>query len=131
MSTLMGEASTTLPDGTVLSLVMNNPAWWAVEATLDQSWLEAVEHIAKAQATNRPPQNRVMAALLYGATRAHHADLTLDECGDLMKRHGVTIAPDLGAAINGSIPWAENESGEAKPAPAPAPKRKRGAGGKR
>jgi hypothetical protein len=54
-------------------------------------------------------------ALLYGATRANHATLGLDDCGGLLRGGGMDIMTPLYDAVAGSLKFAEPGSGEAKP----------------
>jgi len=124
---LKGEASVTVAGETYL-LVMNNAAWMAAEAVLDQSFLDITVEIVTAGARNQNLKLSTAAALLYGATRAHHPEVDLDGCGGLLRGGGMSMMTPLYEAVAGSLKFAEPDSGEAKPVAARAKKKPRGTG---
>jgi hypothetical protein len=126
MIPLRGEATAQLGDRT-LTLVLDNNAWGEIEEVLDLSYIDLLAKLAASEIAGRAPKNRVMRAVLWGATRAHHPELTLDQCGDLLMLH-----PDLHGPLSEAMvrstrsaePVAEDDApGEAKPAKGPAKKR--------
>lgn len=123
MNPLMGEATVDLPD-LKLELVMNNGAWVQVEQVLDMSYLDALASLVEAEIMGRAPKLGVTRAILWGATRANHPEITLDECGQLVMEHGEGVLAPLGRAVRGSIKLKDPDQGEAKPPKPPAAKRK-------
>lgn len=125
---LVGEATVTFDDTDelgeksprTLDLVMNNAAWMAVESITKVSYLETISELAQCEVSGRAPLLGTVGALLYGATRAKHRSITLDECCDLMKMDDGEIASAIGEAIRGSLRFKATEPGEAKPAKRPA-----------
>lgn len=128
MNPLKGEAVAVLPDRT-LSLTLDNDKWCQIEEVLDLSYLDVLAKLAAGEIAGRSPKNRLMRALLWGATRQHHPELTLEACGDLLMVH-----PDLHGPLSEVIvrstrseepPVEEPAPGEAAPAVKPATKRKK------
>lgn len=124
---LIGEADAILPaEGEVaertLHLVMNNSAWFAVEDLLDKSYADVFAEVVLAEVQQRSVKLKTSAALVFGATRRDHDELTLDDCAELVKGHGSIVLPALGKAMRASIKLREPEPGEAKPAGTPATK---------
>lgn len=114
MNPLMGEAEATL-DGKIYRLVMNNGAWAAVERVLDDSYIDIIADMVRREVAGKSPKNSVVGALLWGAFRAHHPEISLSECGDLMMEHMTVFNEPLGLAIRHSIKLKEPEPGEAMP----------------
>lgn len=126
---LTGEATAQAGDIT-LSLAMTNRAWMAAEqAAGGRNYLLLLLDLATAEAAKEPPPASLMSAILYGATRRDHPQLTQDDCIDLMVEFP-DIAVPLSEAIAGSIKLEDRDQGEAK-APAAAQKSRRGTGTKR
>jgi hypothetical protein len=124
---LKGEATVHVA-GETYHLVMDNAAWMAAEAVLDSSFLDITVEIVTAAAQKRHLKLSTGAGLLYGATRANHATLGLDDCGGLLRGGGMDIMTPLYDAVAGSLKFAEPGSGEAKPEAARAKKKPRGSG---
>lgn len=132
MIQLRGEAEAVLPDGRTLHLVMDNEAWVTVEEILDKPFLDVLGYLISCEEIRDPEKpGRILQraktvrlgtsrAVLYGATREHHPELTLRECGALMTAHVVEIGGPLGKAIQGSIRLKDPDQGEAMPAEMPA-----------
>lgn len=127
MNPLKGEAVAQAGDRT-LSLSLDNDKWCQIEEVLDLSYLDVLAKLATGEIAGRSPKNRLMRAILWGATREHHPDLTLEACGDLLMVH-----PDLHGPLSETIvrstrseepPAEEPETGEAVPAKKPAKKSK-------
>lgn len=130
MNPLKGEATVEV-DGSTLTLVLDNNAWCEIEEVLDLSYLEVLAKLFASAVEDRPPQNRIMRAILWGATREHHPELTLRDCGDLLMRHSALFDP-LSVVVSGSTlsvePVAEDDaSGEAMPATKPASRKRKSA----
>lgn len=110
INAMIGEA-TFETGGETLSLVMDNGAWVVAEDLLDQSMLEIVGRLQSWAQQDRPPRIGTMRALLWGATRLHHPEMTIDQCGDALNRwpdlHGA-----LGKAISGSLTWRDADEGQ-------------------
>lgn len=125
---LVGESEVTFDDTDetgersprTLNLVMNNRAWIEVEGVTRVSYLETIAELATCEKDGRAPMLGSVGALLYGATRAKHRSITLDEACDLMKMDDGAIADALGVAIRGSLRFKVPEPGEVKPGIAPA-----------
>lgn len=129
---LRGEAEAVLPDGRTLHLVMDNEAWVTVEEILDKPFLDVLAYLISCEEIRDPSKpGKILQraktvrlgtsrAVLYGATREHHAELTLRECGALMTAHVAEIAGSLGKAIQGSIRLKDPDQGEAMPGETPA-----------
>ncbi|UYY77794.1 hypothetical protein [Sphingomonas sp. R1] len=128
MIQLRGEAEAVLSDGRTLRLVMDNEAWVTVEEILDKPFLDVLGYLISCEEI-RDPSNpkRILQraktvrlgtsrAVLFGATREHHPELTLRDCGALMTAHIAEIGGALGKAIQGSIRLKDPDQGEAMPA---------------
>lgn len=116
---LRGEATAQAGERT-LTLVLDNSGWAAVEELLDVSYLDLLAKLVADNLAGRAPQNRFMRAILWGATRAHHPEMTLEECGDALMRDPSLHEP-LAEVVRASTQSQEPvQPGEAKPAKKPA-----------
>ncbi len=132
MIQLRGEAEAVLADGRTLRLVMDNEAWVTVEEVLDRPFLDVLGYLISCEEIRDPASpKRVLQkaktvrlgtsrAVLFGATREHHPELTLRDCGALMTAQMAEIGGPLGRAIQGSIRLKDPDQGEAMPADLPA-----------
>lgn len=130
MIPLRGEATAQLDDRT-LTLVLDNGAWCEIEEVLDLSYLDILAKLATGEIAGRAPKNRMMRAILWGATRMHHAELTLEQCGDMLMAqpdlHG-PLSEVMVRSTRSQEPVVEDaEPGEAMPAKKPAPRKKKSA----
>lgn len=139
MAKLLGKADAVYDAGdgepVVLHFVMDNEAWIEIEELLDLPYWEVFEYLILCEELRDPKTNRVIRkgkhirlkvgrALLFGATRFNHPELTLHDCGEIWKSHADAIGDAIGAAVMGSLPikaGGDDASGEAKPGTAPAP----------
>src|SRR5690242_9428706 len=69
-----------------LTLVLHNGAWCEIEEVLDLSYMDVLAKLATGEIAGRAPKNSMMRAILWGATRAHHPEMSLTECGDALMR---------------------------------------------
>lgn len=116
---LRGEASAELDDRT-LTLVLDNGAWCEIEEVLDLSYLDIIAKLATGEIAGRSPKNRIMRAILWGSTRQHHDEMTIDECGDLLMLHPNLHGPLSQIIVRSTRSQEPAEPGEAKPAKTPA-----------
>lgn len=82
---LTGGVEVTCPDGTALTLVLDNNALCEIEDALDKPINAVFADAGKGRLS-------ATRALLWGATRRHHPDMTLEECGDLLSEPGLAEA---------------------------------------
>lgn len=116
---LRGEATAQAGERT-LTLVLDNSAWCEIEEVLDTSYLDLLATLFRGELEGRSPKNRIMRAILWGATRAHHPEMTLEQCGDALMRDPSLHEP-LAEVVRASTQSQEPaEPGEAKPAKKPA-----------
>jgi hypothetical protein len=127
---LLGEAEAIVPgigdDGAdlTLQLKLGNPEWVLVERQLGTSYLDVISALVTAEISGRSASLGDTRAVLWAATRRHHAEeLTLEDCGELVTQFGGSVLGPLGEAIRGSIKMKEPDQGEAKPARTPATKK--------
>lgn len=131
---LLGEAEAVVPgvgkDGAELRLhlKLGNPEWVLAERTLGgTSYLDIVTSMVTAELSGKSVSLETARAVLWAATRRHHKELTVEDCGELVAQFGSSVMPALGEAIRGSIKVKEPDQGEAEPAKVPA-KKKAGTG---
>lgn len=117
---LLGEAEAVLsgaaPDGgdLPLHLVLGNSAWVQVERALGgTSYLDVISSLITTEVAGLSAPLETTRAVLWGATRKHHGELTLDQCGDIVVQFGPDVLPALGEAMRGSVKFKESEPGEA------------------
>ncbi len=138
MAKLLGKADAVYDAGdgdpTVLRLVMDNEAWIEIEELLDLPYWEVFEYLILCEELRDPKTNRVIRkgkhirlkvgrALLFGATRFHHPELTLHECGEIWKGQADALGDAIGTAVMGSLPIkvaGSDAPGEAQPGLSPA-----------
>lgn len=121
MNPLRGEAIAQAGDQQ-LKLTLDNNAWVEIEEVLDISYLDILLQLAQGEIAGRSPKNRLMRAILWGATREHHPELTLSGCGDLLMQYPSLHDPISEAIVRSSRSEEPVEPGEAEPAKAPAKK---------
>lgn len=123
---LRGEATAQLDDRT-LTLALDNSAWCEIEEVLDLSYLDVLAKLAAGEIAGRSPPNRIMRAILWGATRTHHDDLTLTDCGDMLMLHPELHGPISEVLMRSTRSQESPALGEAKPAKKPAPRKRKSA----
>jgi hypothetical protein len=131
MIQLRGEAQVEL-SGRTLHLAMDNEAWVTVEEILDRPFLDVLNYLIACEEVRDPgnpakvlrraksPKLGTTRAVLFGATREHHPELSLRDCGALITAYSAEIGPALGKAMMGSIRLKDPDQGEAMPAETPA-----------
>lgn len=92
---MFGESRLPLSDGRELTLRFDFGALVEAEEAADLG----TEEIMKAMAGGKP-RLKIARAMLYGALRYHHPDVTLGEVGDLMLTDGDAISQAMGAAMS-------------------------------
>lgn len=117
---LLGEAGAVVPglgdEGADLKLhlKLGNPEWVLTERELGgQSYLDIIASMVAAEMSGRSASLETTRAVLWAATRRHHKELTIDDCGELVTQFGGIVLGPLGEAIRGSIKTKEPEPGEA------------------
>ena len=127
---LLGEAEAVIPgvgeEGAdlPLHLKLGNAEWVLAEQQLGgQSFLDIISSMVTAELAGLSPALGTTRAVLWAATRRHHSDLTIDDCGEMVTQFGPAVLGPLGEAIRGSIKTKEPDTGEAGPAKAPATKK--------
>lgn len=115
---MKGEAEAKLADGRTIKLAFNVNAWVAIEEQLDLTMPEILEKIASNKASLA-----IQRAIMWGGLRKHHAEMSLEDAGDVM----VEAAEAMRAGLEGGAARAEEGAGETSEDP---PKRRRGAGTK-
>ena len=91
---LFGEARLQLADGQELTLRFDFNALCEAEEAADAS----TEEMMKAMAAGSP-RLKLARALLYGALRYHHRQLSLEEAGELFMTDSEAVSEALGKAI--------------------------------
>lgn len=120
---LRGEATAQLGDRT-LTLALNNQRWCEIEELLDLSYLDVLAKFAAGEEAGRSPPNRLTRPILWGATREHHPEMSLDDCGNALMQYPSLHGP-LSEVIRDSTRSLEPVlPGEAEPATKPASKNK-------
>lgn len=116
---LLGEADATLPGAGAdetdlkLHLVLGNAAWVQVERALGgKSYLDVIGSLITAELSGQSAPLETTRAVLWGATRKHHSELTVDQCGDIIIQYGENVLPSLGEAMRGSVKFKETAPGE-------------------
>lgn len=120
---LLGEAEAVVPGvgkggaDLNLHLKIGNAEWVLAERALGGvSYLDIVTSLVRPELEGRSAALDTTRTALWAATRRHHSDLTVDDCGELVAQFGEYVLPALGEAIRGSIKLKEPDVGEAKPA---------------
>lgn len=106
-----GEITVPRKAGGELRLKFDTNAMVEVE---DAAGMDMVELFARLEA--KRPSLKLMRALVYGGTRAHHPALSLTDCGDLLDEEGETLFEKMIAALSATLPEpaeADDEGGEA------------------
>ena len=117
---LKGEAEAKLEDGRTIRLVFNANAWIAAEELLGKSTPEVLAELATERASLKTQR-----AIVWAGLRKHHAEIELEEAGDLL----VELAEAMGKGLTGGLPQAEEGASEDGEDPPRRPRR--GAGTKR
>jgi hypothetical protein len=112
---IYGEARATLDDGRELTLRFDMAALIEAEEAADSRTEEMMAEFA-----NGGARLKTARAMLYGALRYHHSDLTLEDVGDLLLTDGEAISEAMG---HGMQEMADRRSKNGKGA-APAPQAK-------
>jgi hypothetical protein len=123
---LRGEATAQLGDRT-LTLVLDNERWWQIEELLDTSMYDIRARLHLDAAAQRSPKNHTASALLWGATREHHGDLTMVDCGNLLITNPKLHDALFQAVLDSTTSQEPAEPGEAKPAKEPANRKRKSA----
>ncbi|QUT07913.1 hypothetical protein KFK14_11290 [Sphingobium phenoxybenzoativorans] len=108
-----GEAACELMDGTKLTLVIDYDALAEAEEAADMGVNDLLGALG-----GETPRLKVMRAMVYGALRDRHEDLTLQDVGSFLldqRNHGV-IGEALGKALQGAF---DQATGGAENPPAP------------
>lgn len=87
-----------LPDR-VLMLSISNQALAESETPDQQSFTDILNHIMECVKTNKTPLIKPLRALVWGMTREHHSDLTLDDCTSLIMSKDVDVTTALAEAV--------------------------------
>ncbi|MCW3837810.1 hypothetical protein ACFQ1E_17330 [Sphingomonas canadensis] len=124
---LMGEATCQL-DGKHFHLVMDNEAWMLVEDVLDRNYLDIVATIWRLAQRRRLAPVSMMRAIIWGATRRNHPELSIEDCQKLAENPDPEFSRALSQAFWGSV--ATSEPGEEAPDPGEAKARREGRGAK-
>lgn len=146
---ILGEAEARIPgevvDGeqqpdTELTLVMNNRAWILVEDLTGESYRDTLAYLLSCSELLNPDTGEVVRAgrevklgvmrtILFAATRDHHPELSIDDCGEMVIEHRGLVTDPLNVAILRSLKLKTDAPGNGKPKAKPAkPKRGNGTG---
>jgi hypothetical protein len=117
MANIQRGESEAVIDGEVYRFVIDHSALAHAE------WAAGVKinELLPALADPSRPQTLAIGAIIYGALRKHHRDLSMDDALNLAERGGEAIGLALGEAMEGAFPAAK--AGAENP-----PKPPRGAG---
>jgi hypothetical protein len=91
---IYGEARVVLEDGRELTLRFDFGALVEAEEAADAGTEELMRELAKGS-----PRLKTARAMLYGALRYHHSDLTLEDAGELLMSDGSAVSEALGEAM--------------------------------
>ena len=105
---LSGEATAKVGSET-LTLVFDMAALIVAEQTDGRSFPELAADLLIAAQTKRLAKVGTMRALLFGATRAHHPELTADQCGALYLSHVDEIGTAVATVLIAALPKADRE----------------------
>jgi len=118
---MFGEALLRLADGRELTMRFDYAALVEAEDAADKGTEEMMKELASGGA-----RLSTVRAMLYGGLRFHHADVTLDECGDLLMTDGEAVSQAMGGAMQA---MADRRPANPRPGPtAQAPPRPHGIG---
>lgn len=107
---MRGEAVTVVA-GRELTLVIDNLALRQAERFADDSFLALIDDLLTREGAGRVPKIGTMQAILYGATRECHPEISAVECGDMLLLHSTPIRVGLIKALSEAMPKATT-SGE-------------------
>lgn len=133
---ILGQAEAAIPvepvDGEaqpdrVLRLEMNNGAWILVEDLLGEAYKDTVAYLLTCAEIRHPETKEliragqhvklsVRRALLFAATRLHHPELSMDDCGEMLLEHHSRLEDPIDVAVLRSLKLKVPEPGEARPA---------------
>ncbi len=92
---VFGEARLPLADGVELTLRFDFAALVEAEEAAERGTDEMMKEMAAGGARLKTAR-----AMLYGALRQHHPELTLDEAGDLFLSDGEAVSAAMGRAMS-------------------------------
>lgn len=92
---IYGEARLPLDDGRELTLRFDFGALVEAEEAADLGTEEMMKELAKGGARLKTAR-----AMLYGALRYHHPDMSLEDAGDLLLSEGETVSAAMGKAMS-------------------------------
>lgn len=99
-----GEATLTLEDGTVMTLAIDHNAMAEME--------DAADGVTADELFQGMRRVKYMRAILFGALRQHHPEITLVQAGDLLSE-GERVGVAIGEALERAFPQAFDEARKA------------------
>lgn len=91
---MFGEARLTLADGRELTVRFDFNALLEAEEAADTDTDAMIKAVAKGN-----PRLKIARAMLYGALRYHHSEITLEDAGDLFMSDSEAVSEAMGAAM--------------------------------